>query len=132
MKTGQFLILGVALATAACGREVEVDHPFYLMFIEDPDEVALFRCPNGPGNGCAIDGLPGPYVTAAGANDRFVVVAQQPSPGGGPTRYYYFARVAEETRGWGNNPERIVGPLDARAFAAVKARLGLPELSVRP
>ena len=75
----------------------------------------------------------GAYVEAAGADERFVVVAQRPgSDGGGPTRYYYFARVPEETRGWGNNPERIVGPLDEQEFAAAKARLGLPEFTVRP
>jgi hypothetical protein len=127
-------LAAVALAASGCGSPaVEVDHPFYLMFIEDPREVALFRCPKDPGNGCAIDGLPGPFVTAAGANKRFVVVAQQPdADGGGPERYYYFARVPQETRGWGTNPERIIGPLDEPAFAAAKARLGLPEFTVRP
>jgi hypothetical protein len=134
MRVGQLLWIGIALATAACGsRAVEVDHPFYLMFIEDSREVALFRCPDEPGIGCAIDGLPGPFVSAAGANERFIVVAQQPSSvAGGPTSYYYFARVPEETRGWGNNPERIIGPLGEQEFAAAKARLGLPEFTVRP
>lgn len=124
----------LALALAGCERRsVEVDHPFYLMFIEDPREVALFRCPDGPGLGCAIDGLPGPRVVAAGADERFVVVAQRPGPdAGGPTLYFYFARVAEETSGWGNNPERIVGPLDEESFAAAKARLRLPDLTVGP
>ena len=134
MKARQLLLIGLGLATAACGqRAVEVDHPFYLMFIEDPREVALFRCPGQPGVGCAIDGLPGPYVEAAGANERFIVVAQRAGADRvGPTRYYYFARVPEETGGWGNNPERIVGPLDEQQFEASKARLGLPEFTVRP
>ena len=134
MKARQLLLIGLGLATAACGqRAVEVDHPFYLMFIEDPREVALFRCPGQPGVGCAIDGLPGPYVEAAGANERFVVVAQRPSEGeGGPTRYFYFARIPEETQGWGNNPERVVGPLNQEEFEATKVRLGLPEFTVRP
>lgn len=133
VRIAPFLCALGAFAAAACGRRaVEVDHPFYLMFIEDPREVALFRCPNGPdsGAGCAMDGLPGPRVTAAGANARFVVVARQPGAGG-PTLYYYFARVPEETRGWGNNPERIVGPLDEDEFEAAKARLRLPEFTVR-
>jgi hypothetical protein len=112
---------------------VEVDHPFYLTFIENPGDVALFRCPNGPGTGCAIDGLPGPRIVAAGANERFVAVAQEPnSDANGPTSYYYFARVPEETRGWGDNPERVIGPLDEEAFAAAKANLQLPDLTVRP
>ena len=93
MKARQLILIGFALATAACGqRAVEVDHPFYLMFIEDPRQVALFRCPGQPGVGCAIDGLPGPYVEAAGANERFIVVAQRAGADRvGPTRYYYFA-----------------------------------------
>jgi hypothetical protein len=134
MSARRLLLLGIVLALAACGRRaVEVDHPFYLMFIEDPNEVALFRCPKGPGGGCAIDGLPGPRVTAAGANERFVAVARQPnSDAAAPTLYYYFARVPEETGGWGNNPERIVGPLDPEQFEAARRRLGLPELTVRP
>ena len=70
------------------------------MFIEDPREVALFRCPNEPGTGCAIDGLPGPYLVAAGADKRFVVVAQHSDPDvSGPNQYYYFARVPQETGG---------------------------------
>ncbi|HEX8643964.1 MAG TPA: hypothetical protein VF702_08635 [Allosphingosinicella sp.] len=133
MRVGHLLLVATALAAPACGRRaVEVDHPFYLMFIEDPAEVALFRCPDRPGVGCAIDGLPGPFVEAAGANEQFIVVAQRPNRGGGPTRYYYFARVREERRGWGNHPEQIVGPLGGEEFEAAKARLGLPDFTVRP
>ncbi|WP_156377738.1 hypothetical protein [Sphingopyxis sp. Root1497] len=134
MKMNPLFLIVIALATAGCGRRaIEVDHPFYLMFIEHPQDVALFRCPNEPGVGCAIDGLPGPFVAEAGANKRYIVVAQTPSSDGeGPTSYYYFERVPEETSGWGKNPERIVGPLDEREFTAAKAHLGLPEFTVRP
>jgi hypothetical protein len=123
-----------SLAIAACDRRYkEVDHPFYLMFVEDPRKVALFRCPSGPGTGCAIDGLPGPYVVAAGADKRFVVVAQRSDAEvSGPTRFYYFARVARERGGWGNNPESVIGPLDEQAFAAAKAKLQLPDFTVQP
>ena len=128
------LAAGALLALAGCGRRVvEVDHPFYLMYIEDPAEVALFRCPEEPGTGCAIDGLPGPRVVEAGADEWFIVVAQKPLANPyAPTAYYYFRRVPEETKGWGRNPERIVGPLDAAAFAAAKARIGLPDFTARP
>jgi len=134
MRVVPLLLLSCSLAMAACDRRYkEVDHPFYVMFIEDPREVALFRCPDEPGVGCAIDGLPGPYVVAAGADKRFVVVAQRSDPeASGPTRYYYFARVPQETSGWGRNPERIIGPLDEPAFAAAKAKLKLPEFTVKP
>ena len=129
----RYFCIALALLAGSCGRRVvEVDHPFYLMSIEDPREVALFRCPDRPGTGCAIDGLPGPRVVAAGADDRFVVVAQRPIEDAGPTRYYYFARVPREASGWGPNPERIVGPLDEAAFAAATARLRLPALNVEP
>ncbi len=133
MKASLRLALAVALLLAGgcTRRQIEVDHPFYLSFLEDPREIALFRCPDGPKDGCAIDGLPGPRIIAAGANRRFVVVAQTPSSGG-ETRYYYFARVPEETYGWGNNPEKIVGPLTSEEFARAKATLPLPELTVRP
>lgn len=132
MKASLYMALTLALLVAGCGqRPVEVDHPFYLSFIEDPHEVALFRCSNSPDDGCAIDGLPGPRVIAAGANKRFLAVAQEPTSGG-EARYYYFARVPEETFGWGNNPEKIIGPLTAEEFAQTKATLSLPELTVWP
>jgi hypothetical protein len=133
VRLARYLVPVLALLACACDRAVEVDHPFYLMFIEDSRDVALFRCPERPGQGCAIDGLPGPRVVAAGADERFVVVAQQPvAEAGGETRYYYFARVPQESRGWGNNPERIVGPLDEATFDAAKVRLRLPDFTVRP
>lgn len=127
------LLAAVASVTGACDRQIEVDHPFYLMTIDSPPEYALFRCPQGRDQGCAIDGLPEPRVIAAGANENFVAVARLPLPeGSGPIGYYYFARVPNETSGWGANPERIVGPLDEAAFSEAKSRLGLPELTVTP
>lgn len=132
MKALLCLSLAVALLVAGCGRQpVEVDHPFYLSFLEDPREVALFRCPTRPEDGCAIDGLPGPRIVAAGADKRFIVVAQEPTSGE-EARYYYFARVPEETHGWGNNPEKIIGPLTADQYSRAKLALSLPELTTRP
>jgi hypothetical protein len=133
MRFGRVLLAICSIGLVACERRhKEVDHPFYLMFIEDPREVALFRCPNKPGIGCATDGLPGQYVVAAGADRQFVVVAQRSGRDNGLTRYYYFARVPQETSGWGNNPERIIGPLDEQEFAAAKAKLKLPDFTVKP
>ncbi len=120
---------------AGCGPSVrEVSHPFYVTYFEDPADSALFRCPRGPGEGCAIDGLPGPYVFAAGANSQYVVVARHPKADDdidrSRTEYFYFARVPEETNGWGNNPEVIIGPLSQSEFDRAKDRLALPEYSV--
>jgi hypothetical protein len=111
---------------------IEVSHPFYLMQVEGGG-FALFRCPMGPDEGCAIDGLPGPYIAASGADERFVVVSQRPDDQGrGLMQYYYFARVPQETRGWGHNPEIIVGPLNETQFALAKSKLDLPEFTVEP
>jgi hypothetical protein len=126
----KFLIVLFAFTLSACGKPAEVSHPFYLWYFEDPNDLSLFRCPTGPDQGCAVDGLPMSRVTAAGANKKYVVVEQLQA--GGALGYFYFARVPEEIRGWGNNPEVIVGPLDADAFARAKTKLQLPELSIRP
>ena len=87
--------------------------------------MALYRCPDGPDGGCARDGLPGPAVAAAGANNDYLVV--RTSAG-----YYYFRRVPQETSGWGNNPEKIVGPLTAEEFGRAKAQFKLPDFTVTP
>lgn len=72
-----------------------------------------------------MDGLPGPGVTAAGADKRYVVV--QTDHG-----FYYFERTPYETKGWGAHPERMVGPLNADVFKDASERLGLPALSTQP
>ena len=136
MGTFNRILLAVSMAIfSACSPQaLEVSRPFYLTYIENSDDSALFRCPKGPGNGCAIDGLPGPYVFAAGADSHFVVVARYPKVDGAidrtRTEYFYFARIPEETSGWGRNPERIIGPLTASDFNRAKAENGLPEFSV--
>lgn len=126
-----------ALFLANCGNPypgaAEISRPFYLMTIEDPHEQSLFRCL--PDGGCAGDGLPGPYVYAGGADRHYVVVAQHPRRGDfvdlTHTSYFYFARVPEENGGWGNNPERIVGPLTRSQFEQATRDLRLPRLSVQ-
>jgi hypothetical protein len=94
------------------------------MRLPDSAERALHRCPDGPGGGCAIDGLPGPDVFAAAANTTHVTAARRRD---GREEYFWFARVPEERRGWGRNPERIIGPLSRAQFEAEVARRGLPE-----
>jgi hypothetical protein len=137
-----FCVALAAMALSACGQPLrEVSHPFYLTYIEDPNAMALFRCPDGPEGGCAIDGLPGPSIFAAGASEEYIVVARYPAegyyaisadPGVDRSRveYLYFARVPNETFGWGNNPEQIVGPLNEADFQRAKAELGLPDFSI--
>lgn len=126
-------ILLACLALSSCwweSRFTEVSDPFYLGYIEDPDKVALFRCIDG---GCAGDELPGPKLIAAGADARYVVLAQQPIEGAGnETFYYYFKRIPQEKSGWGSNPEEIVGPMGRAEFDAATQRLSLPPLTIKP
>ena len=128
-----FVFFGLVVLLQGCdgiGGRVVVDHPFYLWHTGRPELTALYRCPQGDDGGCAIDGLPGPRVIAAGATKQHVAVQQmQPD---GTTVYYYFARVPEEVRGWGNNPEVIIGPISKAKFDEDQGRLGLPELNVTP
>ena len=116
--------LAVVVAVAGCDNgPVEVDHPFYLASFGAPGEAALVRCVEAsPPDVCAIDGLPR-KVTAAGANDNFITVQVGPPDNRG---YYYFARLPTETRGWGSNPELIVGPISPEEFEQERGRLGLP------
>jgi hypothetical protein len=106
--------------------------PFYLLYIDLPEQTALYRCPDGPNGrlGCAVDGLPDATVFAAGGDDRYVVVARHPQSDKGVTQYFYFHRVPQERSGWGNNPEKIVGPLTEGEFNADKVSLHLPDFSV--
>ena len=134
--TFRIALLGLGLLGSACAPStIEVDHPFYLTFIDSADDAAVYRCLNGPDRGCAHDEyLPGPTIFAAGANAKYVAMARHPRVGDKTelrrTEYYYFARVPEETHGWGLNPEKVVGPLTKREFERAKTGLGLPELSV--
>jgi hypothetical protein len=122
-----------AFALAACDGLVEVDHPFYLTRVSEEIPEALVRCPDGPRGGCAIDNLPGDGAFKAGADKGWIVFAREPRGSDPrmklPTQYYYFERVPEETRGWGDNPEKVVGPLTEAEFTAAKARLGLPHFT---
>ena len=128
------IILMALAALPGCGKHyVEVDHPFYLMdYGESRDRFALFRCLHEPGHGCSLDKGFGPDVIAAGANDRFVVMKmRQPSNAAQPT-YFYFARIPQETGGWGQRPEKLIGPLSRGEFQQRRAALGLPDANVTP
>jgi hypothetical protein len=118
----------ITCVVAACGQaSQEVSHPFYVQELPDSVERALYRCPGGPNGGCAIDGLPGPDLVAAGADAIHVVVARRFE---GRLEYFYFARVPEEAGAYGHNPERIVGPLNKSAFEDAKNRLNLPDFKI--
>jgi len=46
------------------------------------------------------------------------------------TEYFYFARIKNERSGWGNSPEKIVGPLTQSEFEAASTAHHLPPLSI--
>jgi len=131
-------LLGIAIWTAflITDARTHVSGPFYLMYFETRDQMALFRCPDGPDRGCAIDGLPDATVYAAGADERYIVVARHPhveadhSFDQSVSEYFYFARINNERRGWGNNPEQIIGPLNDNQFRTAKRKLRLPDFSI--
>jgi hypothetical protein len=126
--------LPLLLLTACEPEPIQVAGPFYLTYFETRDEMALFRCPDGPEHGCAIDGLPDATIYAAGGNRSYVVVVRHPRVNGvierNVSEFFYFARIANERRGWGNSPEHIVGPLTENQFREAKQKLGLPDFSI--
>ena len=123
----------IGFFAAGCSRApVHVIGPFYLQKFVETDDIYLFRCPDGPQEGCAVDGLPGPRIVGAGGNDRYVVVAQADPSNADVVRYFYFARVPQETRGWASNPEKIIGPLTALEFDNARKAMNLPAADVRP
>jgi hypothetical protein len=96
---------------------------FYLDTIKGPD-VHLFRCPDGPGNGCDTTGLPGPSIVKAGGNETYVVVAQADRSDAVARRYFYFARVQHGPGRWVD--EKVIGPLTKAEFDRARESLGLP------
>src|SRR6185437_14795757 len=131
-----FIVVLSAFVLSACEPEaIHVAGPFYLTYFETRDQMSLFRCPDGPSGGCAIDGLPDETVFAAGGNTRFVVIARHPRKSihtdRGRVEYFYFLRIKNERKGWGEKPEKIVGPLSQAQFEAAKMRYDLPDFSIR-
>lgn len=111
------------LLSACDGGMVEVSDPFYLGNFESGGDPWLFRCTQGAGRGCANDTLPDGRILRAGGNAGYI--AFQMDAG-----IFYFRRIPQEKRGWGQNPEAVVGPLDAAGYAATARELGLPAMDV--
>jgi len=128
------IALTLLFLTACEPQNTHVVGPFYLSYFETRDQMALFRCPGEPDQGCAIDGLPNATVYAAGGDNNYVVVARHPHANESTKRdvseFFYFARIREERRGWGSSPEHIVGPLTEKQFDVAKRELSLPNFSI--
>lgn len=119
-------LMAIALLGTGCDRlPLKVAGPFYLDRRPETSEISLYRCPEGPGKGCAIDELPVLDVIAAGGSEGFVAVHSTAG-------YYYFRRIDRERAGWGHKPEIVIGPLSEAEFAVASRKLGLPDLDIRP
>lgn len=119
-------VLAALVMLAGCSDGMEqVAGPFYIGRFEVHGDPWLFRCPAEPPSGCANDTLPDGKVLRAGGDDRYITFLL-------PEGYYYFRRLPQERRGWGNNPEVIVGPLSEDQFAEASRELRLPALDVEP
>ena len=105
--------------------------PYRLVAVDSRDQMIV--CLSLEGGSCAGDGLPDQTVFAAGADERFIVIARHPT---GPfdvrqpgiVEYYFWKRDPDEAQS-GFRPD-VRGPYDADAFEQEKARLMLPAFSV--
>jgi len=103
--------------------------PYELWAIDTMEDMILCR---SIGDGCVGDGLPGDTIFAAGADERFIVLARHPrewpnDPDRSVTEYYYLIRSPDDAE---RGPYgRVRGPFDEQQFEAETRRLGLPGFS---
>ena len=104
--------------------------PYRLVAVDTMEQMIL--CRDMGGGDCAGDGLPDETIFAAGADDRFIVLARHPRTWPDPpdrtvTEYHYVIRVPDEAE---RGPYgRVRGPFDETQFEAETRRLGLPGFS---
>lgn len=134
------LALGGCMSGCDTLYDETLDGPYRLHAIDTRETMAILW--EIPGGGLVGDGLPGPTVFAAGQDEKYLVAGVHPQfckpfeegctrhgMNRQVTEYWYVVRQPDER-------ERlpyagIKGPFDARAFAAEKQRLGLPDFTIR-
>lgn len=105
--------------------------PYRLVAVDTRDDMIVCRSlESGDRVG---DGLPGRTVFAAGADDRYLVIARHPSAFGEPlnkavTEYYVVERRPDEADP-GSRPE-VFGPFDQAEFDERVRQLSLPEFTI--
>lgn len=133
------LVLSILCGTLLSGcfdkERHHVAGPFYLTYPESREDMALFRCFRDEGNfSCVLDFMPDAEIFLAGGDNEYIVLARHPREGGLTDKenveYYYFKRTPQESRGWGNNPEKVLGPFGKNEFDKRKMELNLPDFSV--
>jgi hypothetical protein len=133
MRLAAVPLLLSLLACFPFGGLVHREHvagPYVLWATDTMEDMIL--CRSIEGSACVGDGLPGATIFAAGADERFIVLARHPSEWPDPpnrqvTEYYYIIRQPDETeRGpYGH----VRGPFDADQFGTESRRLRLPTFS---
>lgn len=132
MIAGILVILALAGCFAFAVYDEKLDGPYRLVATDTMDDMVL--CWSDGSDLC--EGIVQDKVIAAGANERFVVVAREVNlePFGEPPRYardleyYYVVRTRDEAfrSPLSNN---LIGPLTKSRFAQSKRKLNLPDFS---
>ena len=130
--------IALTIATIALGgcfpfgglvHQEQLAGPYELWATDTMEDMILCR---SIGDGCVGDGLPGDTIFAAGADERFIVLARHPrewpdAPDRTVTEYYYLIRSPDDAE---RGPYgRVRGPFDEARFEAEKRNLGLPDFS---
>lgn len=105
--------------------------PYRLVAVDAREDMGV--CRSLEGGNCSGDGLPDRTVFAAGANDRYLVIARHPSVFGEPlnkavTEYYVVERSADESQP-GSRPT-VQGPFDQPEFDEKARELALPGFTI--
>ncbi|WP_337186822.1 hypothetical protein [Phenylobacterium sp.] len=130
------MVLVASACLGGCGfvYDQKIDEAYRLVAVDVLEQAMV--CRSLTGGNCSGDGLPGPTVFAAGADDRYLVMARHPA--GYPAGYGGIDRSVTEyfyvTRHRGDPPVGVgdvVGPLTRSEFEAEAQRLRLPPFSRR-
>ncbi len=132
------LAIAMSVALSSCLFEAfgfvhdqPLSGPYRLVAVDTREDMTV--CRSLEGGDCLGDGLPGRTVFAAGANDRYLVIARHPSVFGEPmnkavTEYYVVERSPDEADP-ASRPE-VFGPFDQAEFDARVRELSLPEFTI--
>jgi hypothetical protein len=121
------LIWMSCLLLAGCGfvTDERVAGPWRLVAVDSFEDTTLCRDLGEDGT-CVGDGLPGPTVFSAGADERYAVLKRHPLGADGKINWsvteYYYLRIRSEYV----QPGDLVGPLSRSQFEAEARRLRLP------
>jgi hypothetical protein len=140
MRRAAFAVLaiGLALGLSSCifeafgfAHDQPLAGPYRLVAVDEREQMIV--CRSLEGGDCVGDGLPGRTVFAAGADERYLVIARHPSVFAEPlnrsvTEYYVVERSPDEAD-LRSRPE-VLGPFDQEEFEERVRQLSLPEFTI--